>query len=85
MKNNMIKFYKINYEHMVSYFPVADHENLFDRLEETLFIVHELCPSSRNWQRELSSTGTTMFDYHGREFCTVRLKGDEIVITLETA
>ena len=85
MENNMIKFYKISYEHMVSYFPVADHENLFDRLEETLFIVHELCPSSRNWQRELSSTGATMFDYHGREFCTVRLNDDEIVITLEAA
>lgn len=85
MENKRIKFYKINYDNMVSYFPVADHENLFDRLEETLFIVHELCPSSRNWKSELSSTGTTMFDYHGREFCTVRLKGDEIVITLEAA
>lgn len=85
MENNMIKFYKINYEHMVSYFPVADNENLFDRLEETLFIVHELCPFSNFWQSELSSTGATTFDYHGREFYTVRLKGDEIVITLKAA
>ena len=81
----MSEVYESNYEHMVTDFPVADNENLFDRLEETLFIVHELCPSSRNWKRELSSTGTTMFDYHGRESYTVRLKGDEIVITLEAA
>lgn len=85
MTLSMIKFYKINSDNIVSYFPVADHEDLFDRLEETLFIMHEICPSSRFWKRELSSTGTTMFNYHGREFCTVRLKGDEIVVTLETA
>lgn len=45
-------------------FNIADTENFLDRLEETLYILFELEPKSREWRREFLKHLSADFTYH---------------------
>lgn len=46
-----------------------------DTLEQVLYVFWELIPRGRNWQQELTSVGTTCFEYCGEDPALVRWIG----------
>lgn len=61
-------------------FNVADTENFLDRLEETLYILFELEPKSREWRREFLKHLYTDFTYHFCEDARVEKQGNNIIV-----
>ena len=45
-------------------FYVEENESILSALEDAIYIQEELTPRSRDWRRELMTTGTTVFTYH---------------------
>ena len=61
-------------------FNVADTEKFLDRLEETLYILFELEPKSREWRREFLKHLSADFTYHFCEDSRVELIQNDIII-----
>ena len=61
-------------------FNVADTENFLDRLEETLYILFELEPKSREWKREFLKHLSVEFTYHFCEDSRVEKQGNNIIV-----
>lgn len=61
-------------------FNVADTEKFLDRLEETLYILFELEPKSREWRREFLKHLSADFTYHFCEDSRVKLIQNDIII-----
>lgn len=61
-------------------FALIPDENLYDKLEEVLYIMQELTPQHRNWKRDLFACGTCLFTYHNVEFAMVTVNGSEISV-----
>lgn len=61
-------------------FNVANTENFLDRLEETLYILFELEPKSREWRHEFLKHLSASFTYHFCEDSRVEKQGNNIII-----
>ena len=61
-------------------FNIADTENFLDRLEETLYILFELEPKSREWRREFLKHLYADFTYHFCEDSRVEKLGNNIIV-----
>ena len=64
-------------------FGLCEGETFYGKLEEVLYIMQELVPTHRNWQKDLSLDGKCLFNFHhvqdvvvsyvkGSEYITVR-------------
>lgn len=53
------------------WFPVGANENLYDVLEDVLYIHNELTPINRFWADDLEEHGVTYYSYHNLEYFMV--------------
>lgn len=84
-----IHFY-FNNEHATTYCHSADRRDILNHIEEYLYILWELEPSSRNWKDLYARFDYATFDYHGTGPVTIRERwrtscGSEIEILVEDA
>lgn len=61
-------------------FNIADNEKFLDRLEETLYILFELEPKSREWKREFLKHLSANFTYHFCEDSRVEQRHNDIIV-----
>lgn len=77
-------------EHAVSYYPSTDRNSILNHIEEQLYILWELEPSTRDWKNLYARFKYATFDYHGTGPVTIRERwrtscGSEIEILVEDA
>ena len=53
-------------------FPVVEGQDLYDKLEEVLYIICELTPVHRNWKKDLRENQECLFTYHNCEHQILR-------------
>lgn len=58
-------------------FFVLEGETFFDKLEEVLYIMSEITPSTRDWKKQLENVGTCIFDYHAVTYVQVEIIWNE--------
>jgi len=49
---------------------------ILSALEDALYVLWEMTPTSRDWKRDLSRVGVCGFDYHGEDPGIVQWIGD---------
>lgn len=52
-------------------FGLLPGETFYDKLEEVLYIMEELTPTSRFWEKDLAIDFMCLFNYHGVQDVTV--------------
>lgn len=66
-------------------FTVQSNEDWLDRLEETLYVLHELTPCYRQWKSDICRFDGTMFRYGLAEECMVLYDDDYNAFTIKPA
>lgn len=66
-------------------FIVQPNEDWLDRLEETLYILHELTPCYRQWKSDICRFDGTMFQYGLYEEYMVLYDDDRNTFTIKPA
>lgn len=53
-------------------FHAPEDQDLYDKLEEVLYIICELTPAHRNWKKDLKENHECLFTYHNCEHQILR-------------
>lgn len=61
-------------------FALSEGGDLYDKLEEVLYIVQELTPQHRFWKSDLATCGSCIFTYHKCEYQLVSIDRTNISV-----